>query len=127
MSDPSHGLGEQRYRHALRRLTAELSSELAALPFAREHVVVAAGDSITADVQSWARILGTALGRQLVEAGVSGDTSVHLISRLAAIVERSPHWLLVLIGTNDARRHGPAAGPLVSDEQFRANLAAIRA
>lgn len=127
MSDPSHGLGEQRYRHALRRLAAELGPELAAPPFAREDVVVAAGDSITADTRSWARILGTALGRPLIEAGVSGDTSVHLISRLAAIVEHSPDWLLVLIGTNDARRHGPAAGPLVSDEQFRANLAAIRA
>jgi acyl-CoA thioesterase-1 len=131
-----YGVDAQRYRDTVERFDAavdrasrRLASEhdLGALPFGEGEVVVAAGDSITDDSQSWARILERALDRPLVEAGVSGDTSVHLISRLARIMERSPHWLLVLIGTNDARRHGPAAGPLVSDEQFRANLAAIRA
>jgi acyl-CoA thioesterase-1 len=132
-----YGVGEQRYRStvrgfgaaadaAARRLAAELGPELEALPFEDGEVIVAAGDSITDDLQSWARILRRALRRPLLETAVSGDTSVHLISRLAEIVEPSPDWLLVLIGSNDARRHGPAAQPLVSDDQTRENLAAVR-
>jgi lysophospholipase L1-like esterase len=132
-----YGVSEQRYGSAVdtfdaavdaaaRRLAAELPTELDALPFADGEVVVAAGDSITDDLQSWARILRRALGRALVESGVSGDTSVHLISRLKEIVGLCPDWLLVLIGTNDARRHGPARHPLVSDDQFRQNIEALR-
>jgi lysophospholipase L1-like esterase len=132
-----YGVPEQRYRRTLEafgagveeaaaRLRARLEPQLAALPFARDDVIVAAGDSITDDIQSWTRILAAALGRPVVDCAVSGDTSTHLISRLTGTLEHSPDWLLVLVGTNDSRRHGPAAGPLVSDEQFRANLAAIR-
>jgi acyl-CoA thioesterase I len=132
-----YGVDEQRYTSvvsgfdaevdgAARRLTAELATELEALPFTHDDVVVAAGDSITDDLRSWARILQRAVGRPLVEAGVSGDTTVHLISRLNRILESAPAWLLVLVGTNDARRHGPAERPLVSDDEFRANLDALR-
>jgi acyl-CoA thioesterase I len=132
-----YGVMEERYKstaqgfgaavdNAAGQLAAELGQELEGLPFGYGDTIVAAGDSITDDLQSWARILRGALGRPLLETGVSGDTSVHLISRLATIAERSPDWLMVLIGTNDARRHGPAPHPLVSDDQFRTNLDVVR-
>ena len=51
----------------------------------------------------WAEILG------LINLGVPGDTTVHLIGRFADVAACDPDLLVVLVGTNDARRHGAAA------------------
>jgi lysophospholipase L1-like esterase len=79
--------------------------------------VVAFGDSLTADPRSWAEILG------LINLGVPGDTTVHLVGRFADVVARQPDVLIVMAGTNDARRHGTAAERmLVPDDETRHNL-----
>jgi lysophospholipase L1-like esterase len=79
--------------------------------------VVAFGDSLTADARSWAEILG------LINLGVPGDTTVHLVGRFADVAARDPDLLVVLVGTNDARRHGAAADRmLVPDCETAHNL-----
>lgn len=105
-----------------------------ALPFAAGDVVVALGDSLTADLGSWAEILRRALdlrrggdGIRIVNAGVSGETTTDVRKRLVAVAGEAPAWVVVLVGTNDARSHGyDAPEPLVSREESARNLAAIR-
>jgi lysophospholipase L1-like esterase len=79
--------------------------------------VVAFGDSLTAAPGSWADQLG------LVNLGVPGDTTVHLISRFADVAACDPDLVIVLIGTNDARRHGLAGDRmLLPDRETARNL-----
>jgi lysophospholipase L1-like esterase len=85
--------------------------------------VVAFGDSLTADPRSWAEILRHALPLELINLGIEGDTTVHLVSRFADVAASDPDLLIVLAGTNDARRHGAAATRmLVPDRETTRNL-----
>jgi lysophospholipase L1-like esterase len=85
------------------------------LPFRPGDVVVAVGDSITADAMSWAEMLATALrragstGTEVINAGVSSYTTSDLIANFDSIVSRDPSYVIAMIGTNDARRHGARA------------------
>lgn len=105
-------------------------SALEALAARVGRCVLAFGDSLTADAGSWAEILGHALrlthaGRrvELINLGVPGDTTVHLISRFADVAACQPDLLIVMAGTNDARRHGAAAARmLVPDLETKRNL-----
>jgi lysophospholipase L1-like esterase len=87
------------------------------------------GDSLTADAMSWLEMLRRALPEvEAVNLGVSGDTTVHLVGRFAEVAACDPHLLVVLAGTNDARRHGAAAKRmLVPDRETVRNLALIEA
>jgi acyl-CoA thioesterase I len=110
----------------LRSLTAELRAEAAAAPcdgskFAAGSTILALGDSITDDLGSWAEILRYAVPDVTVlNAGISGDTTTSAIARLSRLPGRFT-WALVLLGTNDARRHGDAP-MLVSHAETRRNL-----
>lgn len=87
--------------------------------------VVAFGDSLTADPRSWAELLKRS-GVELINLGVPGDTTVHLVSRFDQVSASAPDVLVVVAGTNDARRHGAAASRmLVPHAQTRVNLALI--
>jgi lysophospholipase L1-like esterase len=85
------------------------------LPFAPGDVVVAVGDSITADALSWAELLGASLRRvgqvdwALINAAISSTTSSDLIANFESIVSKNPSHVIAMIGTNDARRHGRGA------------------
>ena len=66
-----------------------LPAAVDALPFAAGDVVVAFGDSLTADLASWAEMLARLLAArrpadaiQVVNAGVSGETSTDALKRL---------------------------------------------
>ena len=84
--------------------------------------ILALGDSITDDLGSWAEILRHALPEvTIVNAGLSGDTTTGAIARLSRLDLGRPTWALVLLGTNDARRHG-GAPMLVSHAETRRNL-----
>lgn len=106
-----------------------------ALPFASGDVVVAFGDSLTADLGSWAEMLNRLLAArrpsdaiQVVNAGVSGETSTDALKRLVDVAAREPAWVIVLIGTNDSRHHGSQVdAPLVSFDETKRNLELIRA
>ena len=104
------------------------------MPFRPGAIVVGLGDSITDDLQSWVEILRHLLamrrpqdGIKVVNAGISGDTSAHLISRFLGIVLLQPDWIICLTGTNDARTHGKSPEKTeVSMEETARNLEALR-
>ena len=86
-----------------------------ALPFASDDVVVAVGDSITADALSWMELLVLALrragqvGPEIVNAAISSITTSDLIANFEPVVSKNPSHVIAMIGTNDARRHGLGA------------------
>jgi lysophospholipase L1-like esterase len=115
-------------------LDDELARGLRALPFRPGDRVLAVGDSITADRQSWVELLRIALaatrGRDRIEVangGLSGDTTAGAVTRLRSLRSVRPDHVIVLLGTNDARRHGRRHGVmLVSHRETARNLAALR-
>jgi acyl-CoA thioesterase I len=86
--------------------------------------IVALGDSITDDLLSWAEILRAA-GLDVVNAGVSGDTTADVLRRLYGVVLLEPEVVVTMLGTNDCQRHNGEL--LVSPEESARNLAAIAA
>jgi lysophospholipase L1-like esterase len=94
-----------------------LREAVAALP---RGTFVALGDSITDDAQSWAEILRACVGLvrpgevTVVNAGISGDTTVDALARLYGVVALRPSLVVAMLGTNDCQRHGPARARLVS-------------
>jgi lysophospholipase L1-like esterase len=84
--------------------------------------VLALGDSHTDDLASWAEILDAVLDVEVVNAGLSGDTTTAARARLHRLPATTHAF--VLLGTNDARRHGDG-GVLVSHEETCRNLRAI--
>jgi acyl-CoA thioesterase I len=113
---------------------AEFATQIDALPFAPGAKVVAFGDSITDDLQSWCEILRHALAMRrpadridIANAAISGDTTANLICRFLDVVNLEPDWILFFGGTNDAREHGlQPAKTLVSIDETKANLAMLR-
>ena len=102
-----YGVPVERYREVAGSLRCPALAALDGL---------ALGDSHTDDLGSWAELLG------LVNAGLSGDTSTGALARLHGLP--AADRVYVLLGTNDARRHGD--GPmLVSHRETRRNLRAI--
>ena len=87
-------------------------------------IVLALGDSITQGVganaqAAWPVLLATQSGWQVINAGVSGDTSEQALARLPALLrEHRPALVIVSIGGNDFLRRQP-------DSATRANIDAI--
>lgn len=104
------------------------------LPFRPDTTVIGLGDSITDDHQSWLEILRHLLnlrrpqhGINVVNAGISGDTTAQIISRFLDIMHQQPDWVICMAGTNDARTHGQSpTKTLVSLEETAKNLEALR-
>jgi lysophospholipase L1-like esterase len=115
-----YGTTLERYRAAERLIAAEVAQlarrieahpGLAALPTGAR--LLAVGDSITDDAGSWAELLAAALAQRVtvVNAGLSGDTSADLVARSARLPPADV--AVVLVGTNDARRHGRDGVPVL--------------
>ncbi|MFS0734479.1 SGNH/GDSL hydrolase family protein [Microbacterium jepli] len=111
------------------------ADELARLPFKAGDVIVAFGDSLTDDLQSWAKLLSEAL-RQLhgtnapvvIDAGRSGDTTTHLLERLPRVLALRPDWVIMLVGTNDGKAFAyDTRRSLVSPTETGANAASLDA
>jgi len=109
----------------------ELRQAAGAMP---RGTLLAVGDSITDDAQSWAEIVRHVLhvmrpdgGTQIVNAGLSGDTTTTAIARVQRLAAARPDVVLVLLGTNDARRHGRNGAPmLVSHAETARNLRCLQ-
>lgn len=85
--------------------------------------VLALGDSLTFGYganpdESYPAQLQKLTGWNIVNGGVSGDTSAQALSRLPALLARKPKLVIVGIGGNDFLRKVP-------EEQTRANIAKI--
>ena len=104
------------------------------LPFESGTTIVGLGDSITDDYQSWLEIFRHLLAErrpgdeiEVVNAGLSGDTTSGLLGRALEVLDEDPDWILVLIGTNDvAFVREPPTKSLVSPEETAKNLRALR-
>jgi lysophospholipase L1-like esterase len=123
-------------KEAARELLADpaVASRVDRLPLRKGATVVAFGDSLTAEPQSWAVILDEVLalrrgadGISVAISAVGGDTTTHGLVRFGEVVGRQPDWILFLIGTNDARTQGPRpAKTLVHHEETARNIAELR-
>ena len=131
---------KQQFAGIVRRAAGELLSDPAfaagvdRLPFQPGDCIVGLGDSITDDLQSWVEQLRHVLELrrpghriQVINAGISGDTTTQMIIRFLQVAQQKPNWIICMAGTNDARLHGvPPDKPLVSIEETRRNLAFLR-
>jgi acyl-CoA thioesterase I len=105
---------------------------LRGLPFRPEDRVVAIGDSITADRLGWFELLTAAAaldGRptaEMINLGVSGNTTADVIERFDLLEAARPSHVLLMLGTNDARSHGrDVAYRMVSIAETERNLRAL--
>lgn len=104
------------------------------VPFAAGSKVIGFGSSSTDDSQSWFEMLRTVFELRrpqdeirFVNAGISGDTTTHEISRFSTVVSEQPDWIICHISSNDGRRHGISpTKPLVSPEETEKNLVMLR-
>ena len=138
---PLYGVSAEelaRIRSALEGATAAAAQALLTEPGIRDAVAafpvppggtfVALGDSITDDLQSWAEILRHCLTAvrpgevTVINAGISGDTTVDALARLYGISELRPDLVIAMLGTNDCQRHGPHEALLVPPEASLANV-----
>lgn len=116
--------------HAIALITdTEFLEALRRLRSGSDRLAVALGDSITADRGSWLSILsvaGSLTGRPMswINAGVSGDTTTHGLARFdLGVASYRPETVVILLGTNDARRSRLVPGPpLISPATTQENL-----
>jgi len=121
-------------RHTAEEMLADrrFRDSIGALPFGPRDRVVGVGDSVTADRLGWFELLSAAvtLGGQpageLVNLGVSGNTTADVLERFDLLEAARPSHVLLMLGTNDARSHGRAvAFRMVSATETERNLRAI--
>ena len=91
------------------------------------HRVLFLGDSLTErfDPEVWERRMRP---RGVLNAGVSGDRTEHLLWRLqhGNLAGPPPEGVVVLIGTNDLTNGGQGRPPEIAAEGIRANLLYLR-
>jgi len=109
-------------KEASRELLSEpaVSAMIDRLPLKAGARIVAFGDSITSDPQSWAVILNellTTRGASMAINAAPGDTTTHRLIRIGEVVAQQPDWILLLVGVNDARTQGPTPTKTLVDHQ----------
>jgi lysophospholipase L1-like esterase len=118
---------ERGYRQNVERLAASLPRR-AEPPLDKPVRILALGDSITSDRESWARILERYWRedpkRRILDSAVSGDTTASLLERYHSTVGNQDYdWVVLFIGTNDCRQlDDPAQISMISLEEYRRNL-----
>lgn len=102
------------------------------LPFRAGDRIAAVGDSLTADRLGWFDLIVASMrlaGDDDVvthNLGVSGSTSADALERFDILEAFRPTHVLMMLGTNDARRHGRRRDHrMVSPEETRRNLSAL--
>lgn len=104
------------------------SADVSELPFAPGDQIVVLGDSLSADALSWANLLGEVLARKangarVVNRALGGQTTAEAIASFLQSAAHGANWFLILLGTNDARRHGSVTGArMASGEETTRNI-----
>lgn len=127
---------ETRARDAARQLLDHdgVTAQVDALPFRPGQTVLAVGDSVTDDLQSWTEILRHLLDLHrpdhpvsVINAGLSAHTTAMVLRRWPATLAQRPDWILCHLGGNDVTRVGPEpTKPQVSLPESVANLLDLR-
>ena len=90
--------------------------------------ILAVGDSITSDRESYVRILNRYWQedpkRRMLDAAVSGDTSADLIKRFySTVMNREFQWAVLFIGTNDSLQLDDSRKiSVLSLDEYRRNI-----
>lgn len=120
-------------RAAAKALIADeaFAARVDALPLRAGQTILAVGDSITDDLQSWAEILRHLLdlrGVRVVNGGLSAHTTAMVLRRWpATLAQTRPDWVICALGGNDVTRIGSdPAKPQVSLAESVANLRELR-
>jgi acyl-CoA thioesterase I len=127
---------DQNARGAAGELLEEdgFSGRVDRLSFQPDDVVLAIGDSITDDLQSWLEILRHLLllrrpqdGIRVVNQGVSAQTTAMALRRFVPTVAQEPDWVICFLGGNDVTRVGPEPNKAqVGLQETIENLEAMR-
>ncbi|MGA4508002.1 SGNH/GDSL hydrolase family protein [Propionibacteriaceae bacterium G1746] len=111
---------------------ADFADAVTRLPFTRGARILAVGDSVTDDLQSWAEILRHALtlarpddDLTLVNAGLSAHTTAMVLRRWPSMLHPAPDWIICGLGGNDVTRIA-GGKPQVSLAESIANLVELR-
>jgi acyl-CoA thioesterase I len=142
-----YGLDEASYREAraqfdtnAKKAAQELLADSAfaeqvkRLPFRAGQTILAIGDSMTDDLQSWLEILRHLLAEtraqddiKVINGGLSAHTSAMILRRFVPTLSQKPDWIFCLLGGNDVTRIGSETNkPQVSLEETKLNLLTMR-
>lgn len=87
------------------------ADRVARLPFPHGARILAVGDSITDDLQSWAEILRHVLAiarpdedLTVINAGLSAHTTAMILRRWPSLLNPAPDWIICGLGGNDVTR-----------------------
>jgi lysophospholipase L1-like esterase len=116
---------DRAYRENVDRLAASLPRR-EERPLEKPVTILALGDSISSDRESWARILASYWredpSRRVLDCAISGDTSASLLERYhSTVANQEFDWVVLFIGTNDCRQLDEKT-PMVSLQEYRRNL-----
>ena len=113
----THFITRRRFMQISALLAAALTACSKTAPHAAlpaGSTILALGDSLTAGYAADAEaaypaVLASLTGWQIINGGVSGNTSAQALARLPALMRRQPQLVLVSIGGNDFLRKVPEA------------------
>ena len=113
----THSITRRRFVQISALLAAALTACSKTAPHAAlpaGSTILALGDSLTAgygaDAEAaYPAVLASLTGWQIINGGVSGNTSAQALARLPALMRRQPQLVLVSIGGNDFLRKVPEA------------------
>ena len=113
----THFITRRRFMQISALLAAALTACSKTAPHAAlpaGSTILALGDSLTAGYAADAEaaypaVLASLPGWQIINGGVSGNTSAQALARLPALMRRQPQLVLVSIGGNDFLRKVPEA------------------
>lgn len=91
----------------------------------RDMKIVAFGDSITA-LKGWVSMLYGALGTEVINSGVSGDTTVHALKRIDNdVIAHDPDIVIVNFGMNDQAVNTATGKNLTPIDEYEKNYRKI--
>jgi lysophospholipase L1-like esterase len=118
---------DRGFRGNVARLAASLPKRQEK-PLASPLTILALGDSISSDRESWAKILNSYWrgdpNRRVLDCAISGDTTSSLLDRFySTVLNQEFDWVVLFIGTNDCRElDDPAHVSEISPEEYRRNM-----
>ena len=102
------------YRSSMTKITISVVKESALTSIFKDKTVVAYGDSIT-EMPGWVAMMKSELGTEVINAGVSGDTTILAIKRIEEdVLAHNPDIVIMNFGMNDHAEVISTNQPLVS-------------